>query len=233
MSSSEQRGFVFGVSFIVIFSVLIATIPLGLQGPAETPDMVTPLDASVVTGFSETENFTYSAFASGFYSYDLGSRSWIAGFVSGPVFSIAAKVLIAGFLWLGHIEITRFVTSSGINRGVELSNSEIATDAVNGVIRYSLEYVESGASAGGFVVYWNTTTYSTPSDAWDSDELYLLHGVGIEETAVEDMGALLIDLLLLRIPEVPLLLNIILIAPIWASVIFILWFIIKETIPFV
>ena len=226
----------FAVTFIVIFSVLIATIPTGLLGPGETPDMVTPLDSSIITGFSESETYNKTDFslAGGVYSYlyDLGSRTWLCQQYSDG-FTLGAKVFIGGILWLGQLDSCNFISSDGVDRSYILTFTEMDTDADDGVIRYTLQYVGTGGSAGGFVVYWNTTTYSNSSAAWTGGELYLLHGMGIEDTAVADIGSLLISLLLLQLPEVPLLVNILIITPIWASIVFILWFIIKETIPFV
>ena len=80
--------------------------------------------------------------------------------------------------------------------------------------------------------YYNTTTYATASLAWDADALYFLHGVGIESTATNDIGALIISLLLLQLPEVPPLIAVFLAVPIWACIVYVLWFIIKEMIPF-
>ena len=234
--SSEQRGFVFSVTFIMLFSVLIATIPAGLQGPAETPDMVTPLNPSIIAGFSDSVDFNKSDFwvVGAFleYIYDLGGRTWICDLIVTEFF-IAAKVLLAGFLWLGATDSCKFISPDGEDRGQSLSFTEIADDAPNGTVQYNLQYIGAGSSAGGFVLYWNTTTYSNPSDAWDNSDLYLLHGQGIEETASADIGSLLVSLLFLQLPDVPLLINFLLVVPIWASIIFILWYIIKEMIPFV
>jgi len=230
---AEMRGFVFGVTFIVVFSVLISTIPVGLQGSGTAPDMLTPLDINIVTGFSASEDYVRTDFGGAkTYSYTLGERAWLAVFTTGPVFLLAAKVLIAGILWLGHLEICKFISPTGEDRGESLTLEEIEADATEGIVRYSLQYVDSGLTAGGYVIYWNTTAYSDPSDAWYYDELYLLHGIGIEDIAVANIGSLLVSLLLLQLPEVPLLINILLIAPIWASILFIIWYIIKEMIPF-
>lgn len=236
--SSEQRGFVFAVTFIVIFSVLLATIPADFQGAGETPDMLIPLDPNIIAGFSDSENYTESDFVpSGiaiWHEYNLGGKSWLCHkYISGDSFYLGSKVLIGGILWLGATDSCKFIASSGKDRGTDLNFTEIDTDATDGTIRYSLLSIISGNSAGGFVVYWNTTTYSGSFDAWDADKLYLLHGVGIQETATADISALLVSLLLLQLPDVPLLVNVLLVTPIWASIIFILWFVIKETIPFV
>ena len=236
-SGSEQRTFVFAVTFIVIFSVLLSTIPVGLQGTGETPDMLTPLDPSIISDFSDSIDYTESDFVLVgtvlWYEYDLGGKKWLCSTIDEDNFQLGSKVLIGGILWLGQLDSCKFVSVEGEDRGSDLNLTEIATDATDGTVRYSLLSLTSGNSAGGFVVYWNTTTYSNPSNAWGNDSLYLLHGVGIQESATADIGSLLISLLLLQLPDVPLLVNILIVTPIWASIIFVLWFIIKEMVPFV
>ena len=231
--ASEQRGFVFGLTFIVIFSVLVATIPTDLQGLGETGDMVTPLDPSIISDFDDSKTYGKANLtAYGQYVYDLGNKEWVFSEYTGT-FQLGAKVLIGGILWLGHLDSCKFISPTGEDHGSVLQIADIAADADNGTVRYSLQSIGSGNSMGGFVVYWNTTTYSDPADAWTNEILYLLHGVGFDTSATADIGALLVSLLLLQLPDVPLLVNILLVTPIWASIIFILWYVIKEMIPFV
>jgi len=106
-------------------------------------------------------------------------------------------------LWLGQVDEVKFMSPDGIDRGVDVSFTNIDSDADDGAVRYSMQFSTSGQSAGAFVFYWNTTTYSNSSLAWDADELYMLHGIGIESTATNDIGALIISLLLLQLPGVP------------------------------
>ena len=229
---SEQKTFVFSVTFIIIFSVFLSTIPVGLLGEGTDPDMITAVDPNVVAGFSDTETYQESNFTTGLYEYELGGRTWICG-GTGVSFGIGAKILFAGFLWLGGLDLVKFVSSEGIDRGQSLLFTEIETDSNEGTISYELLYVDTGNAAGSFIVYWNSTLYSDPKDAWDNDVIYLMHGVGLESTAVIDIGSLLLDLLTLQIPQVPLLVNVLLAVPIWASIVYLIWFIIKEMIPFV
>ena len=234
--SSEQRGFVFSVVFIVIFAALLSSVPLGLMGPGETPESVIPINPNLLSDFAETENFTrtdfvYLAPALYQYSYSLGGREWLC-FTTGALFSIAAKVLIGGILWLGQIESCKFISDAGTDRDTSLSFAEIEADAENGTVRYTVQFIDSGNAAGGFVVYWNTTLYSAAEDAWDADELVLLHGMGFESTAIMNIGTLLLSLLVLQLPGVPPLVNLLLAVPIWASIVYLIWFIVKEMIPF-
>jgi len=232
--ANEMRGFVFAVVFIIIFSGLLASIPVGLQGTGNDPLDIIPVDPSILTDFVAGENYTKSAFSGVIilgYEYDLGGRSWICT-TDETYFVLAAKVFIVPLLWLGHTDSVEF-TSGTTNRGNTLTFGEIDEDAEEGTARYTLQHVLSGESAGGFITYWNTTAYDNSTHAWDNDALHLLHGVGLENTATNDIGALLVNLLLLQIPEVPALVNLFLVVPIWAAIIYVLWFIIKEMIPFV
>lgn len=239
-SGGEMRAFVFAVSFIVLFSVLLSTIPADLQGSAATPDMVIPVDPSTITGFSATEDYQKGDFSSyGYYNHYVypaafASRYWIAYENETIGFWLGAKILFGGFLWLGALDYVTFINPDGVDRGEQLGFDEIEEDAEDGVVMYVLKYVTSGAAAGNFIVYWNTTANGDdPLDAWDADELFLVHGIGFDTTAAADIGSLLVQLLLLQLPDVPVLVNVLLVVPIWASVIFLLWFIIKETMPFV
>ena len=229
---AEQRTFVFSVTFIIIFSVLLSTIPVGLLGAGTDPDMITSVNPNVVAGFSDTETYQESNFTTGLYEYDLGGRTWLC-IGSGTSFVLVAKIFFAGFLWLGGIDQVKFISSEGVDRGTELLFTEIATDADEGTIIYEIMYVDTGNAAGSFIVYWNSTLYTDPKDAWDNDSIYLIHGIGLESTAVIDIGSLLLDLLTLQIPQVPLLVNVLIAVPIWASIVYLIWYIIKEMIPFV
>ena len=113
---SEQKTFVFSVTFIIIFSVFLSTIPVGLLGEGASPDMVSSVDPNVVAGFSDSETYQQSNFTAGLYEYDLGGRTWVC-LGTGTGFALGAKVLFAGFLWLGGIDQVKFVSSEGIDRG--------------------------------------------------------------------------------------------------------------------
>lgn len=229
---SEQRGFTFSLAFIVIFSALLATIPAGLQGPGESGEMVTPIDPNLISDFSDSVDFNRSDFVVYKYYYDLGSRSWLCQ-TDDAGFYLWAKVLVGGILWLGGLESCTFKANDGSTRGEYLSIDEIEADAIDGTVRYDLEFTVSGNDAGGFVAYWNTTLYADPQTAWNNNKLQLLHGVGIESSATSNIVSLVVGLLFLQLPDVPLLINVLIAVPIWATIVYILWYVIKETIPFV
>lgn len=235
-NAGEMRGFVFAVIFIIIFGTLIASIPVGLQGPAETVDIVTPIDPQILTGFAETEqwfegNYT-PAFPFDFYDYTLGGIDYRSHKDDSTSINLGAKVLFFVF-WFGAIDYCEFESEAGTDRGITLEFSEIDLDDDEGTAQYSLTFQDSGNTAGTFIAHWNITEHSTFTDAWNADEAYLLHGIGIESTATTNIGSLIVSLLFLQLPNVPVLINIFIVVPIWAAIIYVLWYIIKEMIPFV
>jgi len=97
-SGGEMRGFVFAVVFIVVFSALVASIPVGFQGTGETVVPVVPVDPSILTDFTDYENYTKDAFTElppgyFFYEYNLANRDWIAA-TDEVAFGLAAKVYL-------------------------------------------------------------------------------------------------------------------------------------------
>jgi hypothetical protein len=232
---SEMRGFVFSVIFILIFGALLSSVPVGLQGSGEEPDTVIPIDPSMITGFADTEEFFPDNYTGSpplyLYDYDdLGGRDWRTYTDDDTFITLGAKVYFWVF-WFGDVDACKFESSSGQDRGTQLDFTEIDADAEDYAVRYSLVLEDSGDTAGSLVIYWNGT--ASVNDAWDNGDVYLLHGVGFDATATTNIGALLVSLLFLQLPEVPTLINILLAAPIWACIIFVLWYVIKEMIPFV
>lgn len=236
MASSEQYGFVFAVSFILIFSALVAAVPADFQGQGATDTpVITPIDPSVLTDFSHSEAFVTTDFTPWLtieiYEYTLpdpDGREWICG-TDDTKFDLNAKVYFLGLVWLGALSPIRFITLNGTDSSYSITFDEIDTEADDGTAIFNLVF-NSGDTAGQFIVYWNTTTYTDSEDAWNNDELYFLHGVGF--SAEIDVVNLLIQLLFLQLPDVPLLINILLIVPVWASIIYVLWFLIVSMIPF-
>lgn len=229
--ASEQSTFIFCITFLVIFGALVATIPAGMQGEEETATALSDIDPSLISGFSESEWFVRANFSVYQYEYELAGDTWLA-LANDAEFALAKKIYFFG-LWLGGYEQVEFVSGSGINRGLELSFTEIEADAENGTETYTLVYEESGASAGSFLVYWDEDSYFNATTAWLDDNLFCVHGFGISSNAVIDIGTLLIAVLLFQLPDTPPIVGILLGTSVWACVGFLLWYIFKESLPFV
>lgn len=234
-SGTEYRGFVFSLTFIIVFTALVASIPTGYQGLGDTPENITAIDPNIISGFADSINFTPNEFSPippfEKYDYDLNSDSYRAYWSTVDFdFMLDRKILILDLFWFGAVDECEFKLD-GASRGTDLAFSEIQADAEDGVVTYSIE--AASASVGSFIFHWNDTLYPSFKFAWGNDSVDVVHGIGFAESATADVGQLIIGLLFLQLPDVPVLLNLILASPLWASIIYLLWFIIKEMIPFV
>jgi len=235
MASGEQAGFVFAVSFIVLFAGLTAMVPIEIQGAGATTEILVPVDPSLVSDWTDYEDFTKTDMTQVgsyyFIGYDaLGGFDWLAGFTATTeIFEVGAKVYWGPF-WFGGLELVQFISTEGTNYDTSLTLTDIENDGVDGTAKYNLIFSESGNDAGDFIFYWNSTTYSNPSDAWDNSDLVLVHGVGFAPNT--NIVSLLLGILFLQLPDVPVQINLLLAVFPWASVVYIIWFIVKESLPF-
>lgn len=237
---AEQRSFVLAVVFIIAFAGLIQTVPIDFQGQEETPETLTPIDPTILADFADAENFTKDTCTTvgtiSIHTYQLpastGDHWYFQSNPTGYDYLMAKKIFWSG-LWFGEIDKSEFIAPDSINRGTHLTRTELEEDAVNGTVAYSLISSRTGDTHGTFIFYWNYTLYGSNSlTAWNAEELYLLHGVGVDDTGVINIGMLLIQLMTFSLPDVPFLINLILISPLVVSFGFIIWYIIKETTPF-
>ena len=233
----EYRMFVFAVTFIVIFSVLVSTIPADFQGLGEDGDNLTPVDPTLVFGFANTESYCKANFTGAplTYAYSLNARDWLA-FADNTLstFSLGAKVYV-GPLWLGGFQIVQFINPNGTNRGTSLTATEINADDDDGQVKYDLVFEDNGNSAGGFVIYWNTTEHASAVDAWSEGDstlcLWMMHGTGLQDNSI-DAVSLLFQLITFSLPNVPLLINVLVSTPLVVAIAYVIWFFIKESLPF-
>lgn len=227
---AEYKGFVFCVCFMLFYTSFLGGMPSGLSSTTYDNPALSQFDPALLTGFTSTETYNktnYSVLGSlYYYDYELGGHYFRATYQSGVGFKLGEKVLFFG-LWLGALDYQEF-TFEGVDRGTEITFTELIADNSSGQVRYNIL-----STGGGWVFAWDTDTYSTPSDAWDSSDLQLLHGVGADSNAPTNMLGLLLGLMFLQIPDIPTMLQVLIIAPVWASVFYLSWFIIKEVLPFV
>ena len=235
MASGEQAGFVFAVTFIVLFAGLTAMIPVDLQGTGSTTEILVPVDPSLISDWTAYEDFTkanMTLLGNNYFIYynALGGFDWMAGFaITAETFEVGAKIYWGPF-WFGGLDYVQFISAEGTNYDTSLTLSDIENDAIDGSAKYNIIFSSSGNDAGDFIFYWNTTTYATPALAWASSALVLVHGVGFSPNT--NIVSLLVGILFLQLPDVPFGINLLLASFPWASVIYIIWFIVKESLPF-
>lgn len=233
---AEYKGFVVAVVFIIIFSALLSTMPTFLSGAGTAANEIIPVDPNIISGFSDSETYCKANFTPNLigelYQYEMNSRYWQMQYDSGNTYF----VLYERIIWLGifvvNLDPYIFTSSNGTNRGYSLSFTEIDADMTDGTETYALKNYRTSNDGGSLIVWYNTTTYDNSSHAWDNSDLWFMHGIGFQSSATNDIGALLVSLLLFQLPDVPLMANVIIGGLLWVSIIWILWFVVKSMIPF-
>lgn len=235
--ASEQYGFVFAVIYILLFAGLTSMIPVDLQGQGGTATITSPIDPALVSDFSASEEFIKSDFIGVltlYYVYDGDPDDM--GYTFECVFDLVDTFILGAHvfwfgLWLGAYDWVTWASPNGTVYSINgVAFTDIDNDMTDGVVRYDLTFSGSGQDAGAIIFYYNTTLYTDSSDAWDNDALYLLHGIGFVPNA--NVVSLLIGLLFFQIPDIPVGIQLLINSPFYASIGFILWYIVKESLPF-
>lgn len=236
MGDMEMRGFVFSVVYIMLFSLLVGTIPVGLQGLEGNANVVTPLDPEFLTGFQYQENWTRTDYAQfkvywKIYDYNLGGYKWRSQYYNVGKEFVHYRKITAWGIWLGAVRTATFYCPNGTDRGETITFDEINGDSDDGITRYDM-ILGNGESAGSLIFGWNTTLYADSEDAWDNDVLVLVHGLGIDEIQSLNIGDLILGLLFWQVPEVPFALQAIIVFPLYACIAFLIFFFVISVIPF-
>lgn len=223
---AELRTFTVVVSFLLIYSAFLGSAPVGLFSSTYDNPVVSGLNAQYLTGFDAYVQYDYSNYTGDAFSYSLGEYDWQTVSASGTNFRVGVKVYI-WIIWVGT-DWSDFSLDSE-SRGDTLTLVEINSDADNGTVRYTAICT---AATTGVVFSWNTNDYTYAWDAWGNDSLYVTHGIGVSEFAPQNALSIVLGMLTFSIPDIPPLLQLLFNSPIYAGSIYLLWFFVKEVIPF-
>lgn len=228
----ETKTFAFITFMVLLFTALLSTAPsVFVTSNPENPN-IPNVNSQLLVGFAVTEEYNSSYFSfldgHGYYDYSLGGYSWRIIIVDGTGFSLGVKQLLFGWLWLGWIEWCDF-SFEGSDRGIAISFAEINADAEDGTVKYDLQHSGGG---GGLVFGWNDTEYSDSEDAWDNELLVIIHGLGISDTAPQNVVSLLLSLIFFSNPDIPFLINVILVSPFVLLGAYLIFYIIIKVTPF-
>lgn len=228
----ESKTFTFLAFMVLLFTALLASAPSVFVTSSPENPTIPNVNSQYLVGFSVTEeyNATYFTFPDGYgyYDYDLGGYSWRVMWTDGYGFSLGVKQLLFGFLWLGWIEWCTF-SFKGSARGLYISYAEINADNEDGTVKYDIAHSGGG---GGLIFGWDVDTYPDCQDAWDNDELVLIHGLGISDSAPQNVVSLLLSLIFFSNPDIPFLINVVLISPFVLLGAYLIFYIIIKVTPF-
>ena len=225
---AELKTFSIVVSFLLIYSALLGTMPAGfMTATYETPELA-DIDPQLIVGFENYVTYNSTNFTAGGLDYGFGGHLWSAVDTTG-IISLYYRTIL--FLIIPVYTAVTFTFEGGFDRGEsDLTWVQIQTDSEEGITRYTAKCPQVSS---GLVFMWNTSDYLYAWDAWGNDSLLIVHGVGADiANAPLDVLSLLFAMLTYSVADIPPLLQVLLNSPIYASVLFLIWFFIKEVIPF-
>ena len=234
MAEREIQAFVFVVTFMLVFTGLVASTPTGLITTSYNNPVLPSVNQDLLGGFqfytSYNSNDTYFTYygVNGQYDYQLGGFYWRASNSSSGLALGVKQIWIV--LWISTDWCEFKSQDTGISRGESLSFSEIDEDMVNGTVKYNTLH---GGGGGTWVLYYNSGDdgWGSSYEAWINEELYIIHGLGVGDTAPQNVIGLLFGLMTLTLPDIPYLFQLILATPIWAMAIILTFLFIMKMIP--
>lgn len=234
--SGTAGAIVFIGTFLAVFGYMVNTMPLSLGTGSQYQSSY---PAELFHGIDVTNFYAYYNFstvgASGGnelwgkdeFGHDL-QTSWYDEIPGVSPSYIDMNHLDGFFLFPHNMEV-----KSGANyRGVELDLDEIVLDHdENNMSSYEV-YCDHLTMK--MWVSYNTTTYSSIYDAWDSDEVALLYAIDFDQAGTSWNGwSLIAQFLTFQAPEVNPVINYFIAIPIWISIAVLIVLVISLILPFV
>jgi len=239
---SELRGLVVIVSFMGVLVLLLAWIPGSFFVASSAREVYVPDYFESIEVFSFVETKTH-------YLNDSGGNLWVFDStirlkdvdIGGYDIDLFYRRPNQGFykLWLLHEHYNwyifpadhklTFVSLRGVNRGIELDINELTTDANGGnVTEYRARCKHTTYHIG---LSYNSTLYSSYSDAWDNGDVIIFFGVEFDQVNTSYNAFNVISMLLFfQLPEIDVYTNALMAIPLWAGIIYIAYIIVLRTI---
>lgn len=231
--SGKASAIVFIGTFLAVFGFMVNSMPSLLgTGSQYQPTYPEELFKGIdVTNFYAYYNFSTVGVSEGYEEWgkeEFGHDLSTAWFDYSPSY-IDHNHLDGFFLFPHNMECR---SSGGTYRGYELDLDEIVLDHdSNNMSSYEV-YCEHLTMM--LWVSYNTTTYSSIYDAWDSDEVALLYAIDFDQAGTTWSGwSLIAQFLTFQAPEVHPAINFFIAIPIWICIGVLIVLVISLILPFV
>lgn len=226
METPPLRTFLFVLTFLAIFGVLVGTIPSEFVEASKeykkqsVPEYFESLD---ITSFNQTivKNITEQWYSKTYY-------------FGGHDFQLIAyndnggKLVHKHYHWFWFIPVGHhpmewhdkngkrvdipLAETRGINKQILDSSWDNSTNTAKFTLK--CKHVTIQAFFG-----YNTTKYNSPSEAWENYEISILFTIGLDQIGMGwNTWSLLTGILFFQIPEINPVLNLIIAVPIWICI---------------
>lgn len=239
---SELRGLVVIISFLGAMTLLLSWIPGAFFVATEGRNVYVPewFEAIELYSFVDTKTV---------YLNDTGGSLWWVDNtfrikdidIGNYDIDLYYKRPTTGFynLFLIHIHYDwyvfpsdhrlEFISMRGIDRDIVLDINEINTDA-NGA-NYTEYRARCKHTTYHIGLSYNSTAYSSFSDAWDNGELVFFAGVDFDHTNTTYNAWNFVSMLLFfQLPEIDIYTNLLLGIPLWIGIIYVSYILILRAI---
>lgn len=232
MGDSEGKPLIFVITALFFFFLLVGTFPAQISVSqnknydVQTPSIYRGLnigDYAFTTNFT-LEDSTFDVPQAGwrFYYFELGGSYWYIGYDTGRN-KIVFGVRNYWGIFLVSLDACTFKTEGGENRGTTLEYTEMNKDYAGseGWVKYRVYLSDNPAVACDVNLGFNTSLYSSPSEAFSSDGLKCLVGLGLEDTySTMNAWQLIGAMLFFRAPNIHPVINAFIVVPLWAMFIY-------------
>jgi len=239
---SELRGLIVVGTFITALILLVIWIPSGFLIASPTERQIEPPDyfeAIDLEYFSDNWNQTLDDSGN---HWAIGSIDyWDYDFTLGGYYFRLRDTENAGNpyrIWLYHYDMfwifiiniheCEWINNEGLSRGDYLTPTILDLDYTEGNIKYSLKC--DHMTMMGFFGF-NETTYSSPSEAWENDDLRVLFAIEFDQVNTSiNAWSIIAGVLFFGLPNVHWIIDTLIHIPIWLAEIYITYILILRAI---
>jgi len=230
---SEIRGLVVVGSFLSCLVLLIGLIPADFYPTAYEGKTVSPPESgyfeavdityyvnTVIITLNDTGYHAYK-YPPRYYTYelDLGGHDLRLYDYYDPDVQLKLEHFWVQWIFETNHHWMKWINHEGVNRGEELTPSELDADYVEGNIRYIVKC--DHFQAIGFFGF-NETAYSKPSEAWENNDLHIMFAIEFDQaTTGFNAWSLISGILFFQLPDVHPIINATIAVPIWIAIVYI------------
>jgi hypothetical protein len=242
MGIDESRPFIMSFTFMVVYILLLSQIPVELyvhsytQHDYNIPPYFEGLDVGV---YSLSHNFTINDATTTqilgitIYDWSLGGFDWrLLTDVNYNYMMIGKRNMFGIFLI--STDYLDFIGESGNNRDTELYRREMNLDYTGDEswVHYRMSLEAQPEVGCDIYLGFNTTLYNSPGEALENQALTVFQTMGLDDVYTSfNVWRLIGQLMFMTLPDIHPVLNVVLIAPIWANIVWTLLIVLSKLIP--
>lgn len=246
---SELRGLITVITFLGVFVLLIAWIPLAFYQAGKGRDVTVPDAFEVIDVWSYAETFLYQMNETGggtignkYYitddGLDIGNRDFTFYYSKANLTEHELKMQHNWYyLIFPQAENLEWIcTKTNENRGKLLDASEMQLDGENQTEAVKIAKYRAKTKDFQYVGFfqYNATTYANFTHAWNHHQLYFFWAVNFDQVNTSFNAFQIVGMLIFfQLPQVNIFINALLAIPFWVCIGYLVYVLIIKVIPLI